>query len=203
MLEGLVSSKIRRALLTHLLAHPDERVYLRGLAKTLHLSLSPLRRELKRLEHAGLLRAVQEGNILFYFVDHACPGYQQLKSLSAPPRASQPHAVVEAHDLSPAARPIVAASPHWRAAPVMALAGVGMMVIGVALYAAVANHRALSQAVKALSARRAGVTVVVQHALSEVEGPPSASGTMHSARWQLVPGGMGGGFGAAEHSEAY
>ena len=196
MLEGLVSSKIRRALLTHLLAHPDERVYLRGLAKTLHLSLSPLRRELKRLEHAGLLRAVQEGNILFYFVDHACPAYQQLQSLGAPPRASQLQAVVvEAPHLSPAARPIVAASPHRRAAPVMALAGVGMMVVGIALYAAVANHRALSQAVKALSARRASVTVVVQ--------PPSASGTMHSARWQLVPGGMGGGFSAAENSEAY
>ena len=55
MLETLISSRIRRALFEYILTHPSERFYLRGLAKSLGLSVSPLRREIKRLEHSGML----------------------------------------------------------------------------------------------------------------------------------------------------
>ena len=80
MLEPLVSSKIRRALIEHLLAHPEERFYLRGLSKELGLSITPLRRELKRLEQFGLLKTSQEANILFYVIDQASPVFSQLKA---------------------------------------------------------------------------------------------------------------------------
>jgi len=78
VLETLVSSRIRRTLFEHLLTHPTDRFYLRGLAKELGLSVSPLRRELKRLEQAGMLKAVQEGNMLFYIVDSGSPAFLQL-----------------------------------------------------------------------------------------------------------------------------
>jgi hypothetical protein len=82
MLETLVSSRIRRTLFEHILLHPDERFYLRGLAKSLQLPVSPLRRELKRLEQAGMLTQAPEGNILFYTVNTASPQFVQLKHAS-------------------------------------------------------------------------------------------------------------------------
>ncbi|MBI3319782.1 MAG: hypothetical protein HYZ89_04265, partial [Candidatus Omnitrophica bacterium] len=62
MLEMLVSSKIRRTLLRHLLTHPSRRFYLSGLARELNLTISPLRRELKRFEGLGLLKSLKEAN---------------------------------------------------------------------------------------------------------------------------------------------
>ena len=84
MFETLVSSRIRRALFEHILAHPSNRFYLRGLAKSLGLSVSPLRRELKRLEQAGMLRVVQEGNMLFYTVNTEAAAFLQLQQASLP-----------------------------------------------------------------------------------------------------------------------
>lgn len=78
MFETLVSSRIRRALLEHILTHPDGRFYLRGLAKELSLAISPVRRELQRLEQLGLLRSYHEANIRFYVIDHASPHFAQL-----------------------------------------------------------------------------------------------------------------------------
>ena len=84
MFETLVSSKIRRALLEHILTHPSDRFYLRGLAKALGLSISPLRRELKRFEQSGLLNTLQEGSILFYTVNTDSPIFRQLRQTEAP-----------------------------------------------------------------------------------------------------------------------
>ena len=91
MLETLVSSKTRRTLFEYLLTHSQDRFYLRGLAKELDLSVSPLRRELKRLERAGMLKAVHEANVVFYMVNPDSPAFLQLKQagLSAAPGAAQ------------------------------------------------------------------------------------------------------------------
>jgi hypothetical protein len=83
MLETLVSSRIRRTLFEHLLTHPDERFYLRGLAKELALSISPLRRELLRLERLGMLTAYDEANIRFYVVNQASTPFLQLKQAAS------------------------------------------------------------------------------------------------------------------------
>ncbi|MBI3311900.1 MAG: winged helix-turn-helix transcriptional regulator [Candidatus Omnitrophica bacterium] len=80
MFETLVSSKTRRLLFEYLLTHPDHRFYLRGLSRELDVATSPLRRELKRLEQLGVLRAYQEANALFYVVDQTSPLFTQLKS---------------------------------------------------------------------------------------------------------------------------
>ena len=68
----------------------------------------------------------------------------------------------------------------------IAATGVGMvllLVIAGLFYLTFTNQRLASQASRALATRKADVTVVV---------PPTASGTMHGARWQVVPGGFGG-----------
>ena len=93
MLEHLVSSKVRRTLFEYLLTHPQDRFYLRGLAKDLGLSVSPLRRELKRLELTGMLKAEQEGNMLFYTVEASSSAFLQLKGAGSPAPLLAPSAV--------------------------------------------------------------------------------------------------------------
>ena len=210
MLETFVSSRIRRALFEHILAHPDEHFYLRGLAKQLGLSVSPLRRELKRLEHSGMLKGIQEGNMLFYLVDQASPGFLQLKQVGRQAEApSEARLGAQGSGL----RAVVAPSPQpsalspqpiligtvasqsrslWSSplsGPVLlGAAGAGMallLLIAGLLYVSVAQQRLPSQASRALATRRTEVTVVV---------PPvaSSSGAMRGTRWQIVPGGFGG-----------
>ena len=84
MLETLVSSRIRRTLLECLLQRPTERFYLRGLAKELGLPVSPLHRELKRLQRAGILHAAQVGNMLFYAINPDSQVYLFLKQAGLP-----------------------------------------------------------------------------------------------------------------------
>jgi hypothetical protein len=112
MIESLISSKVRRALLEFLIAHPERRFHLRGLARELGLAVSPLRRELKRLEELGLLRAFDEGNMRLYLVDRACELFHQLE------RALQPDPAVA--EGTPGPSPLVPAAAA--AAPTEAVA---------------------------------------------------------------------------------
>ena len=195
MLETLVSSRIRRTLFEHLLAHPADRFYLRGLAKELNLSVSPLRRELKRLEHAGMLKAIQEGNMLFYLVDQTAPSFLQLmqagRQAEAPSAAPSPlRQIGEAIPVG-----IISASRRgsfWRSPlsspALLGTAGVGiafLLIVAGLLYLTATQQRLVSQATRALATRRAEVTVVAPPT-------PSSSGAMRGARWQIVPGGFGG-----------
>jgi len=221
MLEALVSSRIRRALLEHVLLHSTDRFYLRGLAKELGVSISPLRRELKRLEHAGMLSACQEGNMLFYAVQTASPVFLQLRQAglgigttssgsgfgvqgsglevvaqSPEPRTRSlqgiPIGVISADSMRPS---------WWRGSlrgPVLigaAAAGMAVMVVVAGLaYFTLTNQQAASQVLRTLTARKADVTVVM---------PPSpASGAMRGRRWQIVPGGFGG-FSSGTEPESY
>ena len=200
MLEALVSSRIRRALFEHILTHPEERFYLRGLAKHLNLSVSPLRRELKRLEAASVLKVVQEGSLRFYAVDTTSPIFLQLQSASQPAPSPEPSAP------SPQPTPvgtlsIKPTSIGWRSAlsgpALVGVAVVGMVLaLGVAglLYSRMTDQRLASRDTRPLEARTTKVTVVVP--------PASASGVMRGRRWQVVPGGFGG-FSSASSEEAY
>lgn len=224
MFETLVSSRIRRALFEHILTHPDERFYLRGLAKQLNLSVSPLRRELMRLESAGVLKTAQEGSLRFYAVDTAAPVFLQLKSAGLPAPASGRQAGQQTQAPSPAAPaqvspgqggfhppipgPIpvgvvsfrVRPSPWRRALSGPALVGVAVvgmiLVLGLAglLYRRVVDRQLASRNHRALDPRAANVTVVVR--------PESTSGLMRGQRWQVVPGGFGG-FSSGVDNESY
>ena len=95
MLEALVSSRIRRSLLEYVLTHSTDRFYLRGLAKSLSLPISPLRRELKRLQQAGMLSASLEGNMVFYTVDCNSPTFMQLQHATEQTKAPTPITTAE------------------------------------------------------------------------------------------------------------
>lgn len=174
MLESLVSSRIRRTLLEYLAQSPTERFYLRGLAKTLALPITPLRRELKRLEEAGMLQAMEEGNIRFYTVNTASAVFQELRQATA----ATP--VPPAIHLPAVPAPIVAL-PKPRAT-LRGPALVGVALAGVAVMLTVAGLAYVSL-IEEGAGKRSG--------MSMAHGP-SAAGTMRSQRLQLVPGGFGG-----------
>jgi len=216
MLETLVSSRIRRALFEYILSHPNDRFYLRGLAKELGLSVSPLRRELKRLECSGMLKAAQEGNMLFYTVDQASPAFLQLMQAGRQAEAPSPVAstglgaqgsgmVGAAPEPMPVPLRTASASPRvslWRSSlshpALVGAAGVGaalLLIIAGLLHLTATHQRLASQASRALATRRAEVTVVV---------PPASpsSGAMRGVRWQIVPGGFGG-FSSGASDDSY
>lgn len=212
MLEPIVSSKIRRALLEHLFAHPQERVYLRGLAKQLSLSISPLRRELKRLEQLRVLRAYDEANIRFYVVDQTSPLFAQLQTwcprpaeqrLSLGGQTPSTPTAVGAEGLTPAvaqapvpSRPVVA----WQT--IVGAIGLSLFVavaLGGVAYLAYTNQRLLLATHETISKTKPALTV----SGVSVSAMPGASGQMRSARWTLVPGTMGTGFSTAAQKESY
>ena len=217
MLEALVSSRIRRTLLEHLLTYSHDRFYLRGLARELGLSVSPLRRELKRLEQTGVLRAFQEGNMLFYTVDVASPVFQQLKQAGqpapailmggpglteAPSRLPQPAVAQQPANVIPVG--VVSANSVARAwrSPLRGPALIGVTAAGISLmllmagffYLTMTNERLASAIKRAVTAKPTSVTVVAP--------TDSSSGVMRSSRWQIVPGGFGG-FSSGESNESY
>ena len=194
MLEPLISSRIRRTLLEYLLIHPNDRFYLRGLSKELNLSVSPLRRELKRLERSGMLAATPEGNLLFYAVNISSPAYLQLKSLGTQDTSHKTQVeITETSALS-----LEPPRYSWRIP--MIIGGAAAVVVllfsaGIA-YVGLTNQRLSMQLSRALPLRKDHLAVIVP--------PHSASGVMHGARWRVVPGGFGGGFNASSSdSEAY
>ena len=194
MLEALVSSRIRRSLLEHILSTPKERFYLRGLAKSLNVSVSPLRRELKRLETSGMLKAEEEGNMLFYSVDINSPAFLELArvTLTIPSVSEIPVPVVEATQTAtkaPSVARSVWASP-LNTPMLVTAAGVGMALVVIVagiFYLRLTNERV------ALVNRNPKVTVVM---------PQASSGVMRGARWQVVPGGFGG-FSSGRAEESY
>jgi len=197
MLETLVSSRIRRTLLEHILRHPQERFYLRGLAKELALSVTPLRRELKRLERSGMLGACQEGNMLFYTVNTATPQFLQLKQAGL----GTQEAAQGSMSLQPMQIGVISASPaaSWRSPLFLGAAGVGMaflLIMGALVLFSAADRRMASRPSRILTAQRAGITVVMPP-------QPSASGAMRGSRWQVVPGGFGGFSSAPHEGETY
>lgn len=200
MLEALVSSKIRRALLEYVLTHPTEPFYLRGLAKELQLSVSPLRRELKRLEQSGMLSARQEGNMLFYTLNQQSPAYQQMQhevQQLAPHQAgatvAQAAAVMPPVTIEPAGDPVPAMRQPLSATALLGVSVVGLaMVLTVAglFYARMTNQHSMGQMIRGL------VTDARQPA------PAVTSGVMQSGRWRVMPGGVGA-FGSGARGDTY
>ena len=182
MLESFVSSRIRRTLLEYLLSHPNDRFYLRGLSKELGLAVSPLRRELKRLEHSGMLKAVPEGNMLFYTVNTTAPAFFQLSSLGARDKFSQLPAP-SSQPIAPSQQviPLVSRRRASLFAGTFAAAAL-LLLVGLAYVSVIRQHKTQ-------------VTVVMP--------PAAASGVMHGARWRVVPGGFGGGFSNGASDENY
>ena len=195
MLETFVPSKIRRALLEYILTHPTGRFYLRGLAKTLGLAVSPLRRELKRLERSGMLTTTPEANILFYTVNIASAAYRELNGMHGLPPAAAVQAPA-AVEIPLASAVVIPRSPLPAPLLVGATAAglAAIFLVTTVSYLSMMNRRLASQA-RVPAVRKTEVTLVMPPAPAMMMGGPghsSASGTMHGSRLQVVPGGFGG-----------
>lgn len=80
-LSTLITSELRRKLLTHYFTHPEEKYYLREIASLLDLDAGNLSKELRRLTDEGLFEQEQKGRIKFYRLNTRFPFYQELKQM--------------------------------------------------------------------------------------------------------------------------
>ncbi|MBI2166993.1 MAG: nucleotidyltransferase domain-containing protein [Candidatus Omnitrophica bacterium] len=81
MLPYVISSKLRRKLLTHYFTHPDEKYYVREIAALLSLDPGNLSKELRRLTEEGLFQEEPKGRIRFYRLNPRYPLYLELKQI--------------------------------------------------------------------------------------------------------------------------
>ena len=73
--------KTRGAVLGLLLGRPDEEFHVRQIARLSGATLGPVQRELKLLEHIGVLKQRAVGRQLLYRADEASPIHDELRSL--------------------------------------------------------------------------------------------------------------------------
>lgn len=81
MLDRLFSSETRVDLLGLFLSRPDERFYVREIAREINRDISGIKRELDNLEKTGLLTSTKVGNLRYYTVEKTFPLYPELKAI--------------------------------------------------------------------------------------------------------------------------
>ncbi|OGW82207.1 MAG: hypothetical protein A3G33_10805 [Omnitrophica bacterium RIFCSPLOWO2_12_FULL_44_17] len=81
MITHLISSELRRKLLTHYFSHPDGKYYVRELGVLLNLDPGNLSKELRIFEKEGLFHVEKKGNLKFYVLNSGCPLYGDLKQV--------------------------------------------------------------------------------------------------------------------------
>lgn len=90
----LFGSKTRVKLLRHFLKDPSQKYYVRELTRMLSDHINAIRHELSNLETAGLVTKKKAQGKLYYRLDQAAPGINELKLLftERPKPAAQPEA---------------------------------------------------------------------------------------------------------------
>lgn len=83
MLRNLFSSSIRADVLSLLLNSPDERFYVREIAKILRKNPSGVKRELDRLEEMGIVTSEKIANLKYFQANGDSPLFSELKNLIA------------------------------------------------------------------------------------------------------------------------
>lgn len=83
MLKTLFSSSIRADILSLLLNNPDEKYYIRQVAKLTKKNPSGVKRELDKLYEMGLVRCEQVANLKYFQANKQSPLYSELKDLIA------------------------------------------------------------------------------------------------------------------------
>jgi len=81
MLQDLVVSKCRVKLLQTFFGQPNEIFYIRQLVRRIGEEINAVRRELDRLETAGIVKKENRGNRIYYWVDRNYPLYGDLLAL--------------------------------------------------------------------------------------------------------------------------
>lgn len=80
-LSPIVFTDYRRKVLGLLLLHPDQRYYLREIARLTDTTPGTLTRELAKLVEAGVLTVEKVGNQVHYAANRACPIFSELASI--------------------------------------------------------------------------------------------------------------------------
>jgi predicted nucleotidyltransferase len=80
-LHSLFGSETRARLVTVFVTRPTGEFYARQLAREIGMSLTPIQRELERLDRLGIVRAEKRGREKYYRVDETHPLFADLKGL--------------------------------------------------------------------------------------------------------------------------
>ncbi len=80
-LRTLLGSETRAKVLTWLVLHPDEPVFLRDLARHCGLSVTPVHRQLGKLEEIGVVESERVGNAKRYRLSQRFPALSAIKGL--------------------------------------------------------------------------------------------------------------------------
>jgi predicted transcriptional regulator with HTH domain len=83
MLKSLFSSSIRADVLSLLLNSPDEKFYVREVARLLRKNPSGVKRELDKLEEMGIVFSEKIANLKYFQADKDSPLFSELKELIA------------------------------------------------------------------------------------------------------------------------
>ncbi|MDD3819189.1 MAG: nucleotidyltransferase domain-containing protein [Actinomycetota bacterium] len=78
---SIQKSKLREDLLTLYFTNTEKKYYLRELERMLKHSVANIRRELLRLEEAGLFLREDRGNQVYYYLNKSFPLFDELKSI--------------------------------------------------------------------------------------------------------------------------
>lgn len=81
ILEDIITSEVRIKILVELFSETDKQLYVRELTRRVGTEINAVRRELKRLGKAGLIRKEKRGNRLYYLLRKEHPFYYELLSM--------------------------------------------------------------------------------------------------------------------------
>lgn len=78
---SITKSKLREDLFTLYFTNPKKRYYLRELERIIQFSVGNIRRELTKLKRMGLFLSENKGNLVYYYLNHSYPLFDELKSI--------------------------------------------------------------------------------------------------------------------------
>lgn len=82
-LNDIITSRVRVKILELFLSDTEELYHVRGIVRETNEEINAVRRELERLENAGILKKESRGNRLYYFLRPDYPFYGDLISMVA------------------------------------------------------------------------------------------------------------------------
>lgn len=85
-LEHIITSEVRVKILIELYSETDKHLYVRELTRRVGTEINAVRRELKRLSKAGIIKKEKRGNRLYYLVKKDYPFYFELMAMVAKER---------------------------------------------------------------------------------------------------------------------
>ncbi|OGM29099.1 hypothetical protein A2801_03385 [Candidatus Woesebacteria bacterium RIFCSPHIGHO2_01_FULL_41_10] len=82
-LNDIITSKVRIKLLELFYSNPTEMYHVRGIVREIKEEINAVRRDLSRLETAGMLKKEPRGNRIYYYLREEYPMYGDLLSMVA------------------------------------------------------------------------------------------------------------------------